>query len=216
MADRLWSAWYDAVLPHAPGCPVAVASYEIKRAAIEFCDRSLAWRKPMTAIDSAVGVGEYTLPDVAAGVMVVQLLEARWLGVKLTKKRPDELESLYAPTDWRAVPGTPLYFTQETPNAVRLVPAPNVLTVAAINGLWAAVKPKDDATGIDDAVAGENYTAIADGALRNIFRSPKKKYTNPTLADAHGAIFDSEIGNAAYRAFRGGAGTTTRTQTSFT
>lgn len=215
MADRLWSAWYDAVLPHAPGCPAAVAGYEIKRAAIEFCDRSLAWRKPMTAIDSAVGVGEYTLPDVVAGVMVAQLLEARWLGVRLTKKRPDELESLYAPTDWRAVPGTPLYFTQETPNTVRLVPAPNVLTVAAINGLWAAVKPKDDATGIDDAVAGENYTAIADGALRNLFRSPKKPYSNPILADAHGAIFDSEIGNAAYRAFRGNGGVT-RTQTSFT
>lgn len=216
MADRLWSAWYDAVLPHVPGCPVALAAFAIKRAAIEYCDRSRAWRKPLANIDSVATQGEYVLPDVATGEMVAKLLEARWLGQKIYSKRPDEIAALFNPVDWRAALGTPLYFTQETPNTVRLVAAPNVSTPAAITGLWAAVKPKDDATGIDDAFANENYQAIADGALRNLFRSPKKPFTNPGLEAMHGAIFDSEIGNAAYRAFRGNVSSSSRTKTYFT
>ena len=215
MADRAWSGWYDAVLPDMPGCPIAAADYAIKRAAIEYCDRSCAWRKAVPAIDSVASTGEYTLPAVASGVMVVKLFEARWLGKELTFKTPGELKDLYSPTDWRGVTGTPSYFTQETPNTIRLVPAPDVSTVGAINGLWAAVRPTDAATGIDDAFASENYLGIADGAKRNLCASPEKPYTNPSLAATYAAIFDSEIGNASFRAMKGMGGKA-RTRTHFT
>lgn len=216
MADRAWSAWYDAVIPRVPGCPLAAADYAIKRSAIEFCDRSCAWRKAVPSINSVAGTGEYVLPDVATGVKVVQLLEARWLGVKLYPKRPEQLDELYGPVDWRGVQGPPQYFTQETPNTVRLVPAPDVTTASAINGLFAAVRPKDDATGIDDAFASENHEPIAEGALRNLYRAPGMPYTNGTLSDTYGALFDSAIGNAAFRAARGNVRSPMRTKTSFT
>jgi hypothetical protein len=215
VADRLWSGWYDAVLPEVPGCAIAVADFAIKRAAIEFCVESCAWRKAVPAIDSVASTGEYTFPAVATGVMVAKLLEARWIGTKLYNQRPDELAELFGPTDWRALtPATPRYFVQETPNAVRLVPTPDVSTVGAINGLWAAVRPTDTATGIDDAVASENFDAIKDGALRNLFASSNKPYTNPQLAGVYALLFSSAIGNAAFRAFRGGKGAP-RTMTSY-
>jgi hypothetical protein len=220
MADRLWSAWYDAILPDVPGCPAGAADYAIKRAAIDFCDRSCAWRKALPAIDSVASTagenGEYTLPAAGTGQVVAKLIECRWIGSALTFKRPDELQDIYNPTDWRTVTGpTPQYFTQETPNKVRLVPAPSSSTVGAINGLWAAVRPADTATGIDDDVGSEYHQAIVDGAKARLFESPDKPYTNPQLAQTYQALFDSEIGNAAFRAFRGSGGRQ-RTQTSFT
>jgi hypothetical protein len=153
VADRLWSGWYDAVLIHAPGCPIAVADFAIKRSAIEFCVESQAWRKAVPSIDSVAGTGEYTLPAVAAGVMVAKLLETRWLGKELVPTTPEKLRDIYGPNDWRVLQGTPTRWLQETVNTVRVVPAPTATTVAAINGLWAAVRPTDTATGIDDAVA---------------------------------------------------------------
>lgn len=215
MADRLWSAWYDAVVPQAPGCPIAVVDYQIKRAAIEFCDKSGAWRKAVPDIDSVANTGEYSLPAVATGVKVVKLLECRFLGQALKPKRPDELEALYSPNEWRALTGPPLYFVQETPNMVRLVPAPTVTTVGAIEGMWASVRPTDVATGIEDATGSEYHQEIADGALKNIYAIPQKPYSNATLAGTYYALFHSHIGNAAYRAFRGNSKTGSRTETSY-
>lgn len=215
MADKVWAAWDDAVMPEVPGAPAALVSFHVKRAAIEFCDSSLAWRKAVPSISSVSGTGEYTLPDVATGVAVSRLLEARWQGTKLTFLRPDELAAVYGPTDWRGLTGTPEYFTQETAGTIRLVPAPDATVASGINGLFAAVRPKDDATGLEDAFASDWFDAIAAGAKRNLMRIPKKPYTDLNLAAAYQGDFETEIGAAAYAAFRGNGPSTSRTETNF-
>lgn len=212
---KLWSAWLDSVVPEVPGAPASLITYHIKRAAIDFCDSSEALRKSMAAIDSVLNQGEYTLPDVATGVMVSKLLEVRWLGTALIMKRPDELALLYSPVDWRAQIGTPQFFTQETSGVLRLVPAPNVATVGAINGLWVAARPKDDALSIDDAFGSDWHDAIAMGAKRNLMAIPGKPYSNLQQAALYATGFNAEVGAAAYAAFRGSGPSTSRTQTSY-
>lgn len=209
MADRLYTYWYDSVLPDMKGCAITVANFAIKRAAIEFLDRSNVWQLQLTAIASIIGVQEYALPDAGAANRIVgRVLEARFLGTRMKAKTPNQLKAIFDPVDWRTTPNvaTPLYWLQTSPNEIRIVPAPNANTASAINGLWVTVRPKDDATGFEEKVAIEWHEAIMHGAKRNLQSQPDKPYTNEAMAREHGAAFEAAIKRAQWQAFKGQRG----------
>ena len=212
MADTAWSAWYNEIVPEVPGAPLALVEHHTRRAAIEFCEGSLALRRSMTAIDSQANVGEYDLPAVATGLMVSKILEARWQGKALTPARPDELATYYQSQDWRADKGTPLFFLSESANMIRVVPMPETVIVGAINGLIVACRPDDAAAGLEANFASDHFQAIATGAKARLMFIPKTPYFNPQQAQLYASQFQTDIGDAAFAAFRGGVGSRSRTE----
>jgi hypothetical protein len=215
MAAKLWSAWYDAVLPSLPGLPTgAPADFFIKRAAIEFCDRALVWRVPIPAFQATAATPTYTLAAPVADTMVSQLLSLRFLGKKLTNKSAAWLEDYYGPNqDWRDVTADPpQYWVSEFPNQITLAPFPVSTTAAAIDG-WCAVKPTDTATGLDEAIWREYHDEIASLAKARAMEIPRKPYSNQGKSDQLLAQVASSIGQIAYAIERGGGDGTLRTKT---
>lgn len=215
MAEKTWAAWYDSVLPALPGLPTgAPADFIIRRAAIEFFDRSLAWRVAVPAFDATATVGTYTLAAPVVKTMVAKLLELRFQGKELEEKSPAWLKEHYGTgQDWRSASGDPpTYFTSEYPNQVTIVPKPITTTAGALAG-WCAVKPLDDATGVDEAVWREYHDPIAALAKAMGLDVPKKPYSNPQEAMRLRAYVDGEIGMAAYHRERGGGSAPFRTRT---
>lgn len=210
---KVWSTLYDAVIPHLPGlAPGGPADFIIKRAAIEFFDRTCAWRVAIPAFQATANTGTYTLAAPVATTTVVKVLELRYLGKELTHKSPEWLREHYGMDDWRAKTGTPQFWTEEAPNEVTVVPKPTVTTADALAG-WCAVKPLDDATGIQtDAMWREYHDEIAELAVARGMLSPRKPYTDKAEGREKLKEIDGKIGLIAFhRSSGGGARQRTRT-----
>jgi hypothetical protein len=201
---QAWSAWYDFVLPHLPGLlKGAPADFYIKRAAIEFFDRSLAWRVAIPAFNSTLNVGTYTLAAPVANTIIVKVLELRLNGVELDPWTPDQLNAQYGPgRNWRTVTGVPGQWTSEYPNQVTLVPMPTVTTVGGLTG-WAAVKPLAAAANIPDELFEEHVQTIADLAIGRAKASMSKPYTDPQGSMQYLAKADADIALTAYYTSKG-------------
>lgn len=212
---KAWSAWYDAVLPHLPGLPAgAPADFIIKRAAIEFFDRSLAWRVAIPDFNATADTPTYVLAAPVLSTLIVKVLDLRFQGKELTPMTPDELREMYgAGVDWRSRGGAaPSYWTSEYPNQVRVVPYPTTTTVNALDG-WAAVKPADDAATVPDEIWREYHDDVAMLARARAMEVPKKPYSNPQRAEALLAKVDTRIGLVALQREKGASRAPMRTKT---
>ena len=64
--STLLTAFNPFVLPHVRSCPNPVAQHHIRQAAIEFCRRTLIWRKTLAPVSSVLAAITFTAPLVAA------------------------------------------------------------------------------------------------------------------------------------------------------
>lgn len=209
MANKLWSDWYDGVLPELPGLPEGTpADFYIRRAAIEFCKRSQCWRQAIPAFNATAATGVYTLANPVTGAMVAKVLELRFLGRELLVKTPEWLDDKYGPgQDWRTVTADPpVYYTTEQPNKVTIVPFPISTTASALTG-FAALMPTDDSTGLDEVIWREHFDDVAKLAKAVAMESAKKPYSNTSRAQQLRKEVDSAIGFVGYNRARGGRGT---------
>jgi hypothetical protein len=119
-----YTAWYDEVLPDVPGVAAGPGAERHPQAAIEFCEKSLAWNHEHDPVTVAANVNlyDYSKP---AGTVVVRPLQA-WINKlePIEFKTPGQLADRYG--DWRAAKGGPSFITQVRPSQFYLVPMPNV------------------------------------------------------------------------------------------
>ena len=199
MANKLWTDWFDEILPEMPGCPQDYAKHHIKQSAIEFCSLTKAWRVDQEPISSSVGVHtyEFEIPDKTD---ITQILQLWYDGTQITPKSADELGKIYK--NWNIEAGTPIYYLQETPDTFRLVPIPDTAKASAITAKL-AIQPSRDATGLDAAIFQNWFHEIAAGAKARLYASPKKPYTDLKLADYYRQMFMQDCGSASFDASRG-------------
>lgn len=216
MAEKAWSAWYDAVLPSLPGLPAGTsADLFIKRAAIEFCDRSLAWQDTITAITTVDNTREYAVASSVSGTMVARLLELRYLNKALIPTTPAELEERYGPGQhWRLLSGDPpTHWLQEHPAKVTISKGTATGVVGALTG-WAAIKPLDTATGVDEIIWREYHDEIADLAKAHAMNLGKTvPYSDRAEAQRLRSKVEEQLGFIALRMAKGRTGAPMRTKT---
>lgn len=189
-----WIQFMDYVLPDVPGCPIPAANIAIRQSAIAFCEQSLAYKAAHDDVAVVSGAAEYAFVPPAETV-VHAITYAAFNG--------DELQSRVGEygisnPDWRSEEGTPKYIFGGM-TSLTLIPAPDVdgtLTMTV------ALKPAYDATGIDGSIFNEYREAIVHGALSRLMLSPKKPYSNPSLATYHNQQFTVLTGQAGMRAAR--------------
>jgi hypothetical protein len=186
---KLWADFLDHVLTHLKGAPIALVEHELRNAAIQFCEAAPVWVEDFTPINVTPSGEDYvvTLP---AGVELVRVVNAWFMGGELVRKTPGELTVLY--DHWRAQTGTPQFWTQLKFDRLTLVPRQNVTEAEAITGL-AQCKPGAEATGVPDEVYAQWYMSIVHGALAQLLAMPEKPWSQPQLAQYHGGLFAAGI-----------------------
>jgi hypothetical protein len=189
-----WSNFYDLVAPHLPGCPFAAMDDALRRAAIAFCEQSLAWRfdHPAIAIESGMATYPFAPP---ADSVVHAILHAALNG--------REIACEDAGWGWGEYSGTDLYGISPCifggADSFTLMPEP------AANGVLAlrvVLKPSPTSAGLGDREFDAYREAIAHGALSRLMSLPKKPYTQLQLASYHQEQFGIKTGAAATNAGR--------------
>lgn len=215
----------------AAGVPEFVALYALTRSLGEFLDRSEAWKDwAPTQTDFADATGgiatwvNHLAQNTQRWMRIKRIDMLRWSedGTLIHFRTTEQLQAYDA--QWRTRTGSrPIYFTQEGELAasgsnpsgfrVRLHPAPESADVTG------SIQPRfivttDAVADFDLSVFDSQIPAVPDrifyafrqgivsGALANLYMMPGKDWTNPQLAQPHGAKFENTIADAKSRADR--------------
>ncbi|OFZ67380.1 MAG: hypothetical protein A2V79_09215 [Betaproteobacteria bacterium RBG_16_56_24] len=201
MANVNYSTFFDEVLPEVAGCIQAVALNAIRNAAIEFCEKSLAYLYNHPAINAVLNTPAYAFVP-PSGTLVAKVLQVFYNGIEIFPKTPDELKSYYPTLDWRDRTGTPLFYTQDDERNIILVPMPDASLTGAIK-MRVALKPTRASTTIVDRIWEEHLETIKNGALYRLKIQPNKPYSDEAGAKTNFAFFNDQIETAKSKASRG-------------
>lgn len=191
---KLWSDFYDLLLPDLPGCPVTAADSALRQSAIAFCEQSLAWQTEHQPVFVTAGIAEHAFSQ-PAGSVVHAITHAVLDGEEI---EPFAGEKNIVIRSWRRQTGKPRYILGG-PSSLTLVPAPDTNGVLAMT---VALKPSAASTGIDDALFNEYRETIIHGAMARLMLSPKKPYTDIQLAAYHQQQFIIKTAAAGVRVAR--------------
>lgn len=186
-------AFLPLVLPHLVAAPRPLVELSLRQAAIEFCERTKAWRHIITT-PVTVQKPMPAAPDYCA---IHQIESATLDGHVLTPISHTEVVT----DDMRGEQdrGVPQYITQSTPNEVQIYPfAPGTLRLSVI------LKPRagqlfgtDPADPLHDAynvvpefMLSQHGETIAYGALARMFIVPGEAWTDASRANFYRAEFE--------------------------
>jgi hypothetical protein len=91
---KLWSEFYDYLLPDVPGCELAMADLRIKMAVRDFAKRTHIWQAAMPAITALANTTEYQFNE--PYIEVIKLLSASVNGEHIPASVETDL-----PGNWR-------------------------------------------------------------------------------------------------------------------
>lgn len=195
-----FTAFYDNVLPHVPGCLESVAMQAIRDSAIEFCERTWAMQGDHTPIDIVAAQASYPYVP-PAGKLVCRRLEVWYADDPLIDASPDRMKDVYG-RKWKTQTGLPKYHTATSARAMILVPYPAEALTAGLT-LRVAYKPTSAATTIDDEIYEEYREIIAAGARMRLMLSQKKPYSNAKQAGIESEFYRSGMGRVKRMVQRG-------------
>lgn len=191
--NRPWSYWLPEVLPHARGCPSAVAIGEIRMAARAFFEGSRVWEVETALVPVAADQAEVTL-ELDASLAPVRVREVRLDDRELHQLMADQVEDWFG-AQWRTASGAPSAFVALSAASVRLYPIP---AVPAVDGARArmAVMPAEASEGLPDDLGGRWRDAITAGARARVLAYPNAPWSNMDLAGVYGTAFQTLIDRA--------------------
>ena len=205
MSTRTFLSLANRLAPSVPGCPQPILEQYIRDAAIECCEKTLAWRYEQPSIRLTPGVYEYPYNN-PLQTEVHAFLTAAVNGAPLT---PLTLEKLYMhypnwpdlDPDQRA---DPRYICQLDPDNFVLAPLPDA-SVAYDLKMIAVLKPLRTATGMDKSIMDDLENTIMHGALQHLLVMPNKNWSDRELATYHAKQYVSKITERRARANLGAA-----------
>jgi hypothetical protein len=188
-----WSKFLPEVAHEVPGCPILTIENAIRRAVIDFCERSEFLTVDLDPIDVVAGESIY---DISAGTSldIAKVLFVRFDGKTLLPKTKEYLFEWDG--DWDTKVGTPTMVTQDNYNQIRLVLGPDTDLVAGLK-VNVAVMPSATATGCDDVIYSRFMDAIASGAKSRLMAIPGAPWNKPDMVTFYGNQFEFEVGKAA-------------------
>lgn len=190
MATKAWSDFLPWVLPDVRDCPDLIAADAVRNAAIEFCERSRAWRHDLDPITAAANVPEYSL-DAPANTVVWEVMSVRFQGQPITLKAPDDLDVLMP--GWQEEKGEVVhYFVKDFRRTLRLVRIPGSSVPNAIR-VNAALKPSVASSTVEEDFFEEHYRHVAAGAKAALLSMAAKAWTNAAKAKENSDEFDLAI-----------------------
>jgi hypothetical protein len=199
-------SFYPYILPDVQGCPEPTIDVAIRSAAIEFCEKSLAFQRDLDPVTVVKNIIDYDLepPDQQ---LVVRIMRMWFKGTELHPVAPDFVSkpeiynSLFSGADKSA--SDPRHYIQKDERTFTLYPIPPD-TVANALTMRVALKPSRSATTIEDDLFEEYAEVIAHGAKFRLLSMASKPWTNGPAASASLTLFNNGINAAMLRGYRGG------------
>ena len=205
MADRKFSTLVTRLTPSVPGCPQPVIDQYVRDAAIEACERTLAWRYVQPKIRLTTGVYDYGYES-PNNSEVHAFIFATVNGNRLTAVTLDHLHDLYP--KWPDFPSTeyanPIHISQLDPDHFVVAPTPDSITTYDLR-MITALKPLRTATDMDTTVFDELENIIMQGALQHLLVLPERTWTDRDLAKYHAGQFISKTAERRARNALGAA-----------
>lgn len=198
MATAL-SAFTPYIAPDVPGCPEPMIDDAVRRAAIEFCERSRALRERI-AFNTVASQDYVTIAP--TGGDVAHLYKLMYGDETL---KPTTREDFDEDGDT----GQPLEYYIEPPNTLRLYPVPDAIYAMVAH---VAVKPDRDATMLDDVLYNNWRDEIAAGAKGMLMKMGNQPWSNPGDAELALATFYTAIDRAAHKRATGNVGAPIRSK----
>ena len=196
MADVAMTSWYDELLPDMPGLDTPIGLNRIRAAVIDFCQRARCWVIDGAAITSVANTAVYALPaSTVASTEDVGVIRVTYNnGTQVTELAPISRARAAAKYGdaWMTYAGDPLYFLQDDPSSVRLLPVPSTGLANALV-ISIAIKPIRTATVVPDWFFSNYFETIAKGAKARLFAVPKKPWTDLALSQHYQSQFESDI-----------------------
>lgn len=191
------SAFLPYVLPYVATCPDPVAEFQLRMAAIEFCERTRCWRH---IISVAVAANNQTIAAPTYST-IHEIEEATFNGKPLnptqyTATDPNELTGLTAT-------GDPVNITQIESGVVALYPfKTGTLRLSAflkpMHGSAFGLNPLDPLSDaynvVPEFLLRQHAETIARGALARIYGLPNEQFSNPNNALFYAKMFDEACG----------------------
>lgn len=191
---KVWSDFFDYVLPDVPNCGQDLATIAIRNATMDFFEATGVYVVTATPIVAIAGTPTYTLAA-SAGWDVAQVKAAWFNGTAISPTREDSISKAYA--NWTAQTGAPARFMCEDTNKIRLVPYPDAASAGLLLTMRQTLKPSRDSTGIStDWVFSSWVEVIADGAKARLMMMPAKAWSNPMLGEYFKARYASGLADA--------------------
>ena len=193
-----WADFLPDLAAHLPGCPNFTIEHELRRAAIQFFERSRAWKATLEPTQVRDGQPEIEIePDNPNEESIVRI-EAAWFDGKLIKViSADELDASFH-DDWMGHTGTPIGYVTLIAGETRLYPAP---IAAGLLRVRVSIRPSDKATQLPDGLMTYRR-AIGQGAMAQLRLYSAQPWTDIALASVNAAAFNEAIDKLTIHATR--------------
>lgn len=186
------------VLPHVPECPQAIATFNLRLAAIEFCERTRCWRH-LTSVAIAKDGRAISAPIYAA----IHQIESAVFDTDLPLE-PIQYSDVDEASFAEQAGSQPRYITQAQYNTVRVLPFKEgtlklSLFLKPVNGseMWTDTDGivTDSYDAVPEFIYKMHAEHIACGALTRLMAQPNKPWSNPQLAGVYGQKFEGAMDN---------------------
>jgi hypothetical protein len=202
---KLWSDFFENVIPFVPGCPAITAEVAIKNAVIDFCEKSLILQRDHDPVSVVANQADYDL-EPPRGYLVVKIMQAWFENNPLATTMHDYVND---PThinagfpDAKLLVGRPTHILQKDERTFTLLAVPEKSIANAVT-LRVALKPSRASTGVDDVVWEDYAEVIANGAKARLMMTAGVPYTNPQSAGASALLYQQGLNLARSRAAGG-------------
>ena len=189
-----FSTLFTDVLSQAQDCPKVVAVGEIRKAAIELCEKSAVWSRNHDPIYTYKNGDEYDMDDSPPDAVADRLLEAKLDGNPFMAGTPRDL------FQYSGESGSPQVAAVVRPAVVSLAPAPDGRYVLVMR---VAYKPSKSADEMEDDIMDQWRDTIVNGALYRLKMMANKPWSDPQAAVIHKNFFDGGVRQAKMKAVTG-------------
>jgi len=193
MATRLFSDLVNRLAPSVPGCPQPVVLNYVRDAAIEACERTLAWRYEQPDIRLTPGVVDYPF-EIPASTEIHAIITTSVNGVRVAAVTLETIHGLYPkyPDNSTDQLSTPRYIVHIDPDTFYVAPPPDANTTYDV-AMFVALKPLRDASGMDKSIMDDLETAIMHGALQHLLVLPERTWSDKELAAYHAKQYTFKV-----------------------
>jgi hypothetical protein len=200
MPNRAFREIVTRLAPSVPGAPNVVVEQYVRDAAIEACERTLAWRYEQPQIRLNPGGHDYAYdpPDFSE---VHAILTATVNGEKLAPISLEQLHDVYP--KWPYVSSnehaTPRYITSIDPDNFAVAPVPDANVIYDVR-MIVALKPLRTAEEMDKTALDDLENVIMHGALQHLLVLPDRTWSDRELASYHAKQFAYKLSERRARA----------------
>jgi len=189
MADRTYLDIVNRLSPSVPGCPTPVVEQYVRDAAIEACEKTLAYRYEQPKIRLVPGGHDYEY-DTPNETEVHAVLSATINNNRLTPVTLEQLVDMYPmwPNQSTDEQAEPRFLTQLDPDHFSLAPVPDNSVTYDVRMIL-CLKPLRTSTKMDKTVLDELENVIMHGALQHLLVLPDRSWSDRELATYHAKQF---------------------------